>query len=76
MRSNISQHYEKPKPKRKKVSLRKAINEMCKDCTYDPLCPGTWRRQVEECECKLCPLWPVRPVTTGGKQNADAPIRE
>ena len=63
---------DKPRRKPKKLSLRAAINGKCKDCIYDPLCPGTWRRQVEECESRDCSLWPVRPVTTGGKRN-DSP---
>ena len=45
------------------MSLRKAINEKCKDCIYDPLCPGTWRKQVEECTSPDCALWPHRPKT-------------
>jgi len=43
-------------------SLRKAINAMCKDCTYDELDKGTWRQQVAACTIKICPLHPVRPV--------------
>ena len=42
-------------------SLRKAINEMCKQCIYDPKAGGTWLQQVRECEINLCPLHPVRP---------------
>lgn len=51
------------------MSLRKAINLKCKDCIYDSLCPGTWRKQVEECTSKDCSLWPVRPTTTRSKGN-------
>ena len=43
-------------------SLRKALNEMCKDCTYDEYDKGTWRQQVAACTIKICPLHSVRPV--------------
>ena len=42
-------------------SLRKAINEMCKQCIYDPYSRGTWLQQVRECSTDICPLHPVRP---------------
>lgn len=45
------------------MSLRQAINAKCKDCTYDPVAPGTWRQQVTLCSVTVCPLWPVRPKT-------------
>jgi hypothetical protein len=48
------------------MSLRKAINAKCKDCIYDPLSGlGHWRQQVEACTAKSCPLWPVRPLSSG-----------
>ena len=44
------------------ISLRKAINDCCKDCTYDELSGlGTWRQQTEACLVITCPLHPVRP---------------
>ena len=43
-------------------SLRKAIDAMCKDCTYDELDKGTWRQQVAACTIKRCPLHSVRPA--------------
>ncbi len=43
-------------------SLRKAIDAMCKDCTYDELDKGTWRQQVAACTIKICPLHSVRPA--------------
>ena len=46
------------------ASLKKCIAEMCKSCIYDPKTQGSWRSQVEHCTCTVCPLWPVRPVTT------------
>jgi len=45
------------------ASLKKCIEEKCKDCTYDPLAGGTWREQVELCRVTKCALWLVRPVT-------------
>lgn len=44
------------------MSLRKAINDKCRDCCYDPLAGGTWRQQVGECAAESCPLWHVRPM--------------
>ncbi len=50
-----------------KRSLRGAINAKCRDCIYDPLSGmGTWRQQVEACECSDCPLHPVRPTAARG----------
>lgn len=46
------------------MSLRRAINEKCKNCTYDDLAPGTWRQQVKLCSVHSCPLWKLRPTTT------------
>ena len=43
-------------------SLRKAIDAMCKDTTYDELDKGTWRQQVAACTITICPLHSVRPV--------------
>lgn len=45
------------------ASLKKCIEEKCKDCTYDHAAPGTWREQVELCRVTVCALWPVRPLT-------------
>lgn len=46
------------------MSLRKAVNQNCKDCTYDDLAKGTWRQQVSLCSVNKCALWPHRPKTT------------
>lgn len=64
------------------ASLKKCIEQKCKDCTYDQAIPGTWREQVEECRVKTCALWPVRPMTVatinlqrkarGAEVNVDA----
>ena len=49
--------------KRMSKKLRNAIDNMCKDCTYDELDKGTWRQQVAACTIKTCPLHSVRPVS-------------
>ena len=46
------------------MSLRKAINQKCKDCTYDFASKGTWRQQVTLCSVKSCALYDVRPKPT------------
>lgn len=46
-----------------KLSLRKAINDMCKSCIYDEFGQGNWRQQVTACTVTTCPLYPVRPVS-------------
>jgi hypothetical protein len=38
------------------MSLREAINQMCKSCIYDPLSAGSWRQHVFLCSVKSCPL--------------------
>lgn len=48
-----------------KMSLRQAINNKCKDCTFDYLAEGNWKQQVSLCTVKKCPLWSVRPQTSG-----------
>lgn len=45
--------------------LRFYVDMCCKDCIYDEKGAGTWRKQVEDCSVKLCPLWPVRPKSAG-----------
>jgi hypothetical protein len=46
------------------MSLRKAINQNCKDCVYDEIAAGTWRQQVTLCSAKSCALYAVRPKST------------
>ena len=46
------------------MSLRKPVDEKCKDCIYDPTVPGTWRQQVFLCSANSCPLWGVRAKPT------------
>lgn len=45
------------------MKLRKAINDMCKSCTYDERDVGTAAQQIACCTSKSCPLHPVRPIT-------------
>lgn len=46
------------------MSLRKAIDEKCKDCIFDSKSGfGNWRQQVQGCPAVDCPLWPVRPIS-------------
>ena len=63
------------------MSMRKAINDKCKDCIYDPLAGGTWREQVAQCSCVTCPLWTLRPEPSSGPfhgapRNPEAVSRE
>lgn len=50
------------------MSMRKAINDMCKACIYHGLGlydpepgNGNWRQQVEACTAQNCPLYGYRP---------------
>lgn len=46
-----------------RLSLRGAINAMCRSCLYDPgNGNGGWREQVEGCSSSNCPLHSVRPL--------------
>lgn len=54
-------------PQKRKKSLRKAIDENCKECIYDPLAGGSWRKQVTLCTVNKCPLYPVRPLAENAK---------
>ena len=53
------------------LSLRKAINDKCKDCIYDPMDSGagTWKQQVQACQCQICPLWKVCPLSASKKDS-------
>ncbi len=46
------------------MSLRKAINAKCRECTYDPFDVGTAAQQIAVCIDSDCPLHSVRPITT------------
>lgn len=45
------------------ASLKKCIEQKCRDCSYDPCAAGSWRSQTENCSVKSCALWEVRPIT-------------
>jgi len=45
------------------MSMRKAVNDKCKECIYDPKAGGTWKSQTESCPSTTCPIHPYRPVT-------------
>ena len=48
------------------MSLRQAVDAKCKECIYDPNSgKGTWRKQVEDCTSRSCPLFHERPVQVG-----------
>ncbi len=54
------------------MSLRKAVNNKCRECIYDPYAKGAWREQVEACTSPACPLFPVRPMSLRRKANGMA----
>ena len=61
------------------MSLRKAINDKCKECIYDDS-PGNgnWRQQVQGCTSPKCPLFPRRPVSKprrGSETASQVPIK-
>lgn len=53
-----------------KAKLRNKIDAKCRECIEDPYAQGTWRKQVENCPCYNCPLYPVRPITIGGTRGS------
>lgn len=53
----------------KRPSMRKAVNDKCRDCIYDPLDSGTWRQQVQACNSTDCGLWRLRPLPSGEKHK-------
>ena len=57
-----------------RLSLRAAVNAMCKHCLYDPGSGnGGWLEQVQACSSGNCPLHPVRPLPVkAGKSGKDA----
>ena len=46
------------------MSLRAAINAMCKSCAYDPLDYGTCAQQIACCTNRNCELYSKRPITS------------
>ena len=55
--------------KKKRPSLRQAINDQCKACIFDKAAAGTWKKQVEDCTATDCSLYPVRPTSAYGKND-------
>ena len=50
----------------KRISLRSAIDKMCRACIYDSIGGnGTWRQQTEGCGDTSCPLHEARPLSSG-----------
>lgn len=47
---------------------RLAIHSFCHECIYDPGHDGGWRKQVEECTSKNCPLYDFRPMTIAAEK--------
>jgi len=47
------------------MSRKKAIDEMCKSCNFDPLDRGNWRQQITSCTITDCALYPYRPKSSG-----------
>jgi len=63
MNANI-ENTEKTAVKKPRKSMRRAINEMCRSCIYDPIGGmGSWRQQVEACTSVACPLYECRPIS-------------
>ena len=46
------------------MSLRRRINQNCRDCIYDEMAMGTWRQQVTLCTVNSCAFHEIRPKTT------------
>lgn len=59
----------KVKPK-KIPSLRKAINDYCTWCIFDPKDTGSRLIQIHNCKNSECPLYLVRPKSTSTKVTA------
>jgi hypothetical protein len=58
------------------MSLRKAINAMCRECIYDPLAGGTAAKQIECFTITTCPLYPVRPTRRKSSSKPDSKLRD
>ena len=58
------------------MSLRKAINDKCRECVYDPQAPGNWREQVTWCLVPKCPLYPVRPLSKGNRKPPTVQVKD
>ena len=53
------------------ASLKRCIINKCKECIYDPIAKGSWRKQVENCTSYTCPLYEVRPLTSKRREKED-----
>jgi len=47
------------------MSRKKAIDDFCKECNFDPLDRGNWRQQITSCTMTDCPLYAYRPKSSG-----------
>ena len=52
-----------PLEAKKRKSMRRAINEYCRECIWDSLMPGNWKQQTGACTMTTCPLYEFRPVS-------------
>lgn len=54
-----------------KVGLRSKINAKCIECIYDDAggAGGNWRQQTDACTSKTCPLYEVRPRSSGSQEE-------
>jgi len=52
-----------------KPGFKGRINAKCVECIYDPYAEGNWRKQVQKCTDKRCPLYEVRPVSSVGEED-------
>ena len=44
------------------MNKQQAIDAHCRDCNFDPLDTGSWRKQISECNQPECNLYPFRPL--------------
>jgi len=53
-----------------KPGMRGKVNAKCIECIYDDIGGnGTWRNQVENCASDSCPLYSIRPKSSGEKED-------
>ncbi len=55
----------------KKGGFKARISAKCCECAYDPYQEGSWRQQVQKCTSFSCPLYSVRPVSTGSVKEVE-----
>ena len=44
------------------MNKQQAIDAHCRDCNFDPLDTGSWRKQISECNQPECNLYQFRPL--------------